>query len=273
MAIEIRPLSPSIGAEILNVDLSKALSRAEADEIVRLWEEHSVLLFRKQNIDDLQHVKFVEHFGTLQHAVFKREDQKAFASHPAVVLISNVRVDGKLIGAAPDGELMFHSDYAYREKPGKASCLYAIEIPSRGGDTLFASSYGAYERLPETLKSKLAGLKGLNVYSTNGKPTEDAQRYVHPIVTTHPGTGRKTVFANRLMTKEIIGLPQNESDALLSELFEIEEQPGLIYAHQWQPGDLVIWDNRSCLHSRTDFDASERRLLRRVSTQGTAPQA
>lgn len=269
--LQSRQLSPYIGAEVLGIDLSQPLNDEIAQAIRDLWEESSVLLFRNQTLTDDDHVRFVELFGTIQQPIFKTAEASVFAKHPSVVLISNVTLDGKLIGAVPNGELLFHSDYAYLEHTGKASCLYSIEVPSSGGDTRFASAYAACDALSSELRERLQSLTALNVYSTDGGHADDARRYVHPMITTHPGTGRKVLFVNRLMTTEIIGLPSEESDGILSQLFDIQEQQKFIYDHHWRPGDLIIWDNRSCLHARTDFDPAERRLLKRVTTQGEIP--
>jgi taurine dioxygenase len=154
--------------------------------------------------------------------------------------------------------------------------LYAIEIPSQGGDTLFANAYTAYETLPEDIKQRLAGRRAFNAYDPDttlrsGNYDNAQQSAWHPAVRTHPATGRKALYVNRLMTREIEGLPREESDAILKLLFDHQEQPKFVYQHVWRPGDILMWDNRCSLHARTDFSAGERRLLRRVTILGEKP--
>jgi taurine dioxygenase len=194
------------------------------------------------------------------------------------MLISNIRENGELIGALPDGEMQFHSDQSYVERPATGSMLYAIEVPSSGGNTLFANTVAAFDTLPERLKTLLEGRLALHSYdfgrSSYSRPSTFSSRgrsYAHPIFRTHPPTGRKALYVNRLLTQSIVDMPQSESDAILNELFEHQEQRTFIYEHVWQPGDLLFWDNRTCLHARTDFSAKERRLLRRVTLLGEKP--
>jgi taurine dioxygenase len=194
------------------------------------------------------------------------------------MLISNIREDGKAIGALPDGEMQFHTDQCHQELPAKASMLYAIEIPRQGGNTLFANAYAAYATLPDDIKRRIEGRRALNAYDYDSAATirgaevpEGAPSYAHPVVRTHPATGRKALYINRLMTRRIEGLPAQESEELLNILFDHQEQPQFIYEHVWRPGDLVMWDNRCTLHARTDFSQGERRLLRRVTILGEKP--
>jgi len=172
----------------------------------------------------------------------------------------------------------FHSDQCHQERPAKASMLYAIEVPSKGGNTLFANAYKAYETLPADIKRRLDGRKALNAYDYDTAATirkaevpEGAPSYAHPVVRTHPVTGRKALYVNRLMTRHIEGLPRRESEDLLLFLFDHQEQPQFIYEHVWRPGDILMWDNRCTLHARTDFGPDERRLLRRVTILGEKP--
>lgn len=272
--LKIRPLSPALGAEIVGVDLSDPLSDAVFNRILEAWHRHLVLLFRGQALSEEEQVRFAERFGPLSRI----HTPQFVKTHPAVMLITNIREDGKPIGALPDGEMQFHSDQCHQERPATGSLLYAIEVPAEGGDTLFANAYLAYEALADEIKARIAGLKALNVYDYDAAPTlrgavlsEDAPSYAHPVVRTHPATGRKALYVNRLMTRRIEGLPEAESEALLEELFTHQERPEFVYAHKWQPGDLLIWDNRCALHARTDFSPAERRLMRRVTLLGEKP--
>jgi taurine dioxygenase len=273
-AVQVRPLSPAIGAEIIGVDLSRPLEDATFARILDAWHQHLVILFRDQQLSEDDQVRFAERFGPPA-----RIHTKQFVTgHPAVMLISNIRKDGKVIGALPDGEMQFHSDQCHQEKPAMASLLYAIEIPKQGGDTLFANGYLAYETLPESVKRRIEGRKAVNAYDYDSAATKrggdvgrEAPSYAHPVVRTHPATGRKALYVNRLMTRRIEGLPAEESDELLTILFDHQEKPEFIYGHVWRPGDLLMWDNRCALHARTDFSAAERRLLRRVTILGEKP--
>jgi taurine dioxygenase len=199
-------------------------------------------------------------------------------THPAVMLISNIREDGKLIGALPDGEMHFHTDQCHQERPAKASMLYSIEVPSQGGNTLFANGYKAYETLPDDIKRRIEGRRALNAYDYDRAATkrgtelaEGVPHYAHPVVRTHPDTGRKALYVNRLMTIRIEGLPADESEELLSFLFDHQERREFVYEHVWQTRELLMWDNRCTLHARTDFSADERRLMRRVTILGEKP--
>jgi taurine dioxygenase len=174
--------------------------------------------------------------------------------------------------------MQFHTDQCHQERPAMASMLYAIEVPRAGGDTLFANCYLAYETLPAAVQARIAGLRALNAYDYDNAATvrgatvrDDAPSCVHPVVRTHPATGRKALYVNRLMTRRIEGLPPDESEELLSLLFDHQEQPQFIYEHVWRPGDLLMWDNRCTLHARTDFSPAERRLMRRVTILGEKP--
>jgi taurine dioxygenase len=159
-----------------------------------------------------------------------------------------------------------------------ASMLYALEVPRTGGNTLFANAYLAYETLPDAVKRRIEGRKALNAYDYDSASTRRGTRlgegipsYWHPIVRTHPATGRKALYVNRLMTVAIEGLSQTESEQLLDMLFDHQEQRQFVYEHVWRPHDLVMWDNRCALHARTDFSAAERRLLRRLTILGEKP--
>jgi taurine dioxygenase len=171
----------------------------------------------------------------------------------------------------------FHSDQCYNEKPANGTFLYAIEIPSEGGDTLFLNMYKAYETLPSALKERVDGKKALNAYLYDSTTRETAEQkldlslhphYTQPIVRTHPDTKRKALYVNRLMTWSVEDVDAGEGKALLNQIFAHIEQDQFIYAHKWRVGDLVLWDNRCTLHARTDFSDKERRLLRRVVISG-----
>jgi len=270
---KVRQLSPALGAEIIGIDLRDPIDKRLKQQFLDTWHQHLVILLRYQTLDEDAQVRFAETFG----APVKNSSGRTFSTNnPSVMLVSNIREDGKPIGALPDGEMHFHTDQCHQAIPAKATMLYAIEVPSRGGNTLFANAYTAYETLPESIKHRIAGRRALNAYTTDttlrSSNYDDAKSSCwHPVVRTHPATGRKALYVNRLMTREIEGLPRKESDALLEKLFTHQEQPRFIYEHVWCPGDILMWDNRCTLHARTDFSAGERRLLRRVAILGEKP--
>jgi taurine dioxygenase len=268
----VRPLSPALGAEITGVDLRNPIDESLKSKLLDAWHEHLVILLRDQILNEDDQVRFAETFGPPAKVTSGRNYSQ---KHPAVMLISNIREDGKPIGALPDGEMHFHTDQCHQERPAKATMLYAIEVPSKGGNTLFANAYAAYEALPDDIKKKIDGRKAFNAYDADSTMrstvTEIARSYWHPAVRTHPATGRKALYVNRLMTREIEGLSSQESEEILNFLFDHQEQPQFIYEHVWRPGDILMWDNRCTLHARTDFDAGERRLLRRVTILGEKP--
>jgi taurine dioxygenase len=273
-ALAVRPLSPALGAEIVGVDLREELDDRTFAQILEAWHRNLVILLRDQELSEADEVRFAERFGP--PAVIHTKEY--VRNHPAVMLISNIREDGKPIGALPDGEMQFHSDQCHQERPAMASLLYAIEVPSKGGNTLFANQYKAYETLPDAIKRRIDSRKALNAYDYHTAAMKRGTRlaegvpcYAHPVVRTHPATGRKALYVNRLMTIRIEGIPERESDELLDLLFDHQERRELVYEHVWLPGDLLMWDNRCVLHARTDFSPNERRLMRRVTILGEKP--
>lgn len=266
--VRTRPLNDAIGVEILGVDARDDLSRETIEAIRDAWRANCIILLRGQTLDEAAQVKFAQGFGELGKVLHAHEGR---TSLPGVMYISNIRENGKLIGALPDGEMYFHSDQCYIENPSVGTMLYAMEVPSKGGDTIFANMFAAYDALPNELKQKIEGRTALNVYDyvnaatvRGSKVQEGVPSFAHQMVKTHPGTGRKALYFNRLMTNHIVGMDRAESDALLALLFDHQEQERFIYRHVWKPGDVILWDNRSTLHARSDFDASERRLMRRT---------
>jgi taurine dioxygenase len=269
-----RPLSPALGLEVLGVDLRNPIGTELAAQLEDVWHRGLVILLRGQDLTEEDEVRFAECFGELARTL----NVHATGKHPATMLISNIRKDGKPIGALPDGEMQFHTDQCYIERPAKGSMLYAIEVPSVGGNTLFANAYMAYETLPDEVKRRIDGRKAINAYDyanasvkRGTKLGESVPHYSHPVVRTHPATGRKALYVNRLMTLAIEDLPEAESDELLNVLFDHQEQRQFVYEHVWRVGDILMWDNRCTLHARTDFSSAERRLMRRVTMLGEKP--
>lgn len=277
-AFDISKLEAPIGAEIVGLDLRRKLTHEDVSAVLRAWYEYQVVVIRDQELSPQQLVEFTRHLGEPGVPRMPSQAVRDIIPDlpPEVMVVSNVRIDGKPLGLAHDGEMWFHSDMCYVETPHRATMLYAVDLPSTGGDTLFADMYAAYDNLSLDIRDRLKGMTALQVhdYKRTERPGVDLDltkvgNYAHPVFVTHPKTGKKAVYVNRLMTARIEGLEKAESDSLLEELFAITEDPAIVYAHIWQPGDLVIWDNRCITHARTDFPANERRLLHRTTLVGT----
>ena len=270
---QVKPLSDALGAEIIGIDLSQPLDEATAHAVEEAWHDHLVLVFRNQTLSNDDQVRFCRHYGDLEEV---RTGKYANEEMKHTMMITNV-TDTGLMTALENGDMWFHSDQCYYEIPCKASTLYAMEIPSVGGNTLFANCYTAWETLPTDLREKLDGVKGHHIYDYAGNPLKrgdnidpNAPQYLHPVARTHPATERKALYVNRLMTDYIDGMPGEESDKILAQLFAHSEETRFVYEHIWQVGDFVIWDNRCSMHARTDFDPNERRMMRRITVKGEA---
>ena len=273
MPIDVVPLTPKIGAEIRGVDLRDDLDEETVAAIRNAWLEHAVVLFRDQDLGKDDQVRFTTQFGNV--GILARPKQYRTSGHDdmpdGMMLISNVRENGEPIGALPDGEMMFHHDMLHADIPHTATLLYAVEIPSIGGNTLFASGYAAYDTLPEDVRAPLEGQKAFHHYNYgsvqkgDGKGTPAYSKSVHPVFRTHSETGRKAIYVNRLMTEGIVDMPTEQSSALLERLFDHSERAEFVYEHIWRTGDLLMWDNRCSMHARTDFPGGERRLLWRTT--------
>src|SRR5260370_2380351 len=192
-----------------------------------------------------------------------------------MLVVTNSKVDGRPIGACGEGEFWFRIDSRYTPRPYKYTFLHALELPSTGGNTLFGNMYKAYEAVHSALREKLKGKKALHIHEY--KRAEKANlaadiggipHFHHPVFITHPETGRKTLFVDRLMTARIEGFDAHESDAILEQLYEIGERREFIFEHVWKLGDFLMWDNRCTIHARTDFPNGQRRLRRRCTVEG-----
>ncbi len=274
--IDVIPLSEHVGAEIRGVDFSKEVDPALRDEIYAAWLKHLVLVVRDQELTAEDQRRFTLMFGDIQPPR-SRPGQRD--PNNAVMWIANATIDGQR-GELPEGDMQFHADQCYYENPAKGAVLYGIEIPSKGGNTLFSSTYAAYESLSAELRARAAQMQVLFLYdyekNANRKAPSNwtgAPRYVHPAVILHPETRRRCLLVNRLMADSVVGLPRAESDRIIEDLCLASEKPEHIYEHVWRPGDLLIWDNRCTLHARTDFDPAERRVLRRLAIRGERPIA
>ncbi len=275
--VEFRKLSVHTGAEILGVNLANPMPHETADEINRIFVDHCVILFRDQKLTQEELVRATANFGEPAEYDLPKEHRtdEEMKQLPEIMMVTNIRKDGKPIGALPDGEMWFHHDMIHNQNPHKATLLYALEVPSWGGNTLFSNLFEAYETLPQDIKNKVEGRMAINAFNygaqfkgdPNAAPTR--RHATHPAIRLHEERQRKAIYMDRLMTQEIVGLPEAESNALLERIFDHIENRELIYEHQWRKADVLMWDNRSSIHARTDFPAGEVRLMWRTTLKGT----
>jgi taurine dioxygenase len=279
------PTGAALGAELRGVDLRR-IDEAGFAAIHRAWLAHSVLLFRGQSLDDADLIAFSRRFGTLDLAPIQETGRRFVEGRPEIYIVSNViGADGEPIGSLGAGEAVWHTDMSYLPLPPKMSLLYALEVPPSGGETGFCTLYGAYDSLPAALKHRIDGMqiKHDGTYNSGGylrqgvTATDDPRRSpgaVHPLVCTHPETGRRALYLGRRRNAYLPGLSLDESEALLDALWQHATRPALAWYHDWRVGDLVMWDNRCTLHRRNAFHPGTRRVMHRTQVQGdTRPSA
>jgi taurine dioxygenase len=277
--MQVTPLSKALGAEITGLDLRAPLDDATVKTIRDAFDQHIFVVFRAQELSEDDQVRAASYFGKVhvrRRPVTTRDPGGAFDT--PFMLVTNIVENGKAIGVFGDGEMWFHHDTSYYPEPHRATLLYAMKLPSWGGNTCFSNMYQAYENIPRVLRDRLEGCKVLQVHDYKRRErldldTVDLNRVRHfsqPIFITHPATGRKALYVSRLMSAQIEGLSRDESDAALEQLFAIAENPAIVYEHQWRLGDLVIWDNWCSIHARKDFPREEPRLMRRLTIEGQA---
>jgi taurine dioxygenase len=279
------PLQPDrcFGAEVADVDL-RNVSKVDFELIHQAWIDHQVILFRNQTISDRDLIAFARRFGDLDHAPVQENGQRIANGMPEIYVVSNVIENGVAIGSLGAGEAVWHTDMSYLPAPPKASMLYALEIPPTGGDTSFCDMYTAFETMPAALRNRALGLrvKHDGTYNSGGyvrqgvTPTDDPRRApgtLHPLVCTHPESGRRMLYLGRRRMAWIEGLDLPESEALLDEIWTHATTPDNGFTHRWQVGDLVLWDNRCTMHRRDPFDDATRRVMHRTQVKGSAPPA
>jgi taurine dioxygenase len=279
---QVVPSGCALGADVVGVDLRQALDAATLEAVRQAWTAHKVLRFRGQHGLTLEAlIAFSRNFGTLDaRPIASTEMGKAFdGDYPEITVISNVVVDGKPIGGLGADESVWHADMTYNPLPPKASALYAVEIPPAGGNTQFCDMERAYATLPESTRQRIEGLTCVHDASRNStgqlrmgfEDITDPRRTVgavHPVVRRHPDSGRRSLFLGRRRAAYLTGLPLEESEALLDELWAHASRPEFAWTQVWQLGDLVLWDNRCTMHRRDAFDPATRRLLWRTQVTG-----
>tara|TARA_Y100001960_G_scaffold330263_2_gene423819 strand:- start:438 stop:1274 length:837 start_codon:yes stop_codon:yes gene_type:complete len=277
--MKIRPLSEALGAEILGIDLSRPIDEPTFKTIHLAFLDHSVILFRDQCFTPEQHIAFSRRFGNLTIHVF---DQFLLPKYPEILRVTNKRKNGAFIGLADAGKY-WHSDLAYMKRPSLGSILYSLEVPPKGGNTLFANMTQAYNKLTKTLKTRLEDLTAINRVAEGRRNSADGRirmskaqlaktpDVIHPIVRRHPETGRKSLYISESHTDLVVGMDKNESQMLIRELIEHATQPNNIYTHHWCAHDVLMWDNRCTMHRVEAYDRRRCRYMHRTTIEGDVP--
>ena len=288
--LQIVPIKAALGAEIRGVDLTR-LDEPAFRTVHEAWLQHVLLVFRGQKLLAADLVNLVRRFGTPvsssnlhQRNLDERAANQLYNLPAEVTVVSNLQESGKSIGILGDGEVVWHSDFSFKEKPTAARMLVAMEVPpqERGGNTFFLNAYAAFDALSEDMKKHISGktIKQANIIDTAmklrpGASLSDDVRATpgpsHPIISTQPDTGYNALFLGRRHGAYVNGFSLEESEALLNELWTHCTQPRFCYEHRWLAGDVVIWDNRSSLHRRDAFDPSSRRVLYAAQVEGHRP--
>jgi taurine dioxygenase len=276
--ISVTPLSAHTGAEITGVDLRSPVDGETRDRLNQAFRDYAVVAVRDQQLRAAQFLEAMKIFGDI---FWQHNPRFAVPECPQVHYISNQdTLDDGRVYIPGEG---YHTDHSNDIEPPKATALHAVKLPKSGGDTQFVNMYEAYEALPEALKERIDYLQARHVYQSRHSErklpqlTEERKRIasesvVHPLVRTHPETGRKALYINPIRIEEIIGMPEPEALALLDELLEHATQEKFQYRHKWKAGDVVIWDNRCLLHKANgDYPVSEVRYLYRLMLQGERP--
>lgn len=285
MPIPVTKCDAALGAEI-GFDLSGPIDDATFAELERLFHDNIVVFFRGQTLSNERHIEFSRRFGELEIHIVKKY---LLPGYPEILLVSNIKnAAGEHIGLA-DAGFTWHSDVSYRRNPSRCSLLYAKEVPHDAnggvlGDTVFANCIAAYEALPASMKRRLDGLKAIHRYSARRR-VENSPRpqltraqldatpdIAHPIVRTHPHTGRKAIYVTAGECVGIEGMPQDEAVDLIAELDAHCVRAEFCYRHRWQAGDLVMWDNATAMHlAICDYALPQRRLMHRTTVIGSEP--
>ena len=274
--VQLRPLNGEFGVEALGVDASAPLDAATARALRDAFERHRILVLRGQRMPPAAHIAFSRHFGELEIHVL---DEYHKAEYPEIFELSNIGPDGKPNAVHPDlGTLFWHTDASWQSSPALATLLYAEQVPRDGGHTLFADMIGAYEAFGPADRERFRGLSVVHdLHVSRMKagysgmtPEQRAKRppVVHPLVRVHPPSGRKAIFLGS-HGQEIQGMQDLASRGLIERIMSHAVEPRFVYEHVWQPGDIVMWDNRATMHRATEYDtALEPRVVRRTVVKG-----
>lgn len=280
--VTIVPCSPVIGAEIQGIDIGQDLSAETARALTEAWHTHLVLLFRGQEITPEQHIAFSAYFG-LPQSPNRTSSTPLTEKYPEIIEVMNVDMDKKRIDhSLGSAEAFWHTDMSYKPIPPLGSALYSREIPPSGGNTCVSNMYLAYDDLVPEMRAEIEGKTAVHDASRNSagvlrpdfKDEQDPQKTPgphHPLIRTHPDTGRKALFLGRRPYSYVPGLALEASEDLLDRLWAHATQDKYAWCHQWQVGDLLLWDNRCAMHRRDPFDMSHRRVMHRTQIAGSRP--
>ena len=276
MMLETRSLHPTLAQEVIGLKLWERQDEETVAALRALYAQYGVLVFRRQALSEAELAAFCALFGPLERTV--RSDW-ASPAVPEVTVLSNLKDGlGRAIGGLGDGELQWHSDQSYMEKPATGAALYALELPPEGGETFWVDLRAAYTRLPRTLRAAITGKRGIFDYTkrlagygreVDQQISEEARRQTplvtHALVRAHPETGDRSLYLDSTTTVGIDYMDTASALALLDEVYEAATRDEFVYAHQWQVGDLLLWDNGFTMHRRTPFDPGARRLMKRMT--------
>ena len=283
--LDITPFDGPLGARVTGIDLARPVDAETAATLASAWAEHLLLVYPNQSLNDDQLIAFTRVFGALDPPGPNPYGGPILPAHPEINVISNVVEGGRPIGNLGAGEAIWHGDMTYTEMPPRGSVLQALELPPEGGNTYFANMYLACESLDAELKARIAPLTCIHdaTYNSAGMmrtgytdvtDPREAPGARHPLVISHPGTGRACLFLGRRRNACITGMPLEESEVLLDRLWAHATQDAFATAHVWSQGDVLMWDNFATLHRRDAFDEASRRILHRTQIKGdTIPAA
>jgi taurine dioxygenase len=295
MTLSVTPLSDALGARIEGLDLSRPVSAGTFEDILHAWYRHLVLVFPDQSLSNEQHIEFSRRFGTLEIHPSRKHILK---DYPEILLLTNRRDEDGNYVSLRDGGTVWHSDLSYMARPSLGSLLYSLDVPADGGDTEWANMYAAYEALPPALADRIQGLKAVHQFDQEANPrlnrppdladgdadthtmwskkTADVKARtpdsIHPVVRTHPETGKKALFVSRRFTIAMVDMDAAEGEALLLELFDYAERPANVYRHRWTRGELILWDNRCTTHlACAGVPDDQLRTMQRTTVRGEVP--
>jgi len=282
---ERRPVHPTLGTEITDLDL-KTVTADEASRITHLFDEHAAVLFRGQDLEPGDLIRFSRFFGTLDPAPVNEKGRTVVDGYPELYVVSNIKDgDGRELGSLGAGEAAWHTDMSYIERPPRASLLYAVEIPDFGGDTWLAGMGAALDDMPAALRNRIEGrrIKPDGTYNSGGYLRQGMEAdddpmtcpgTYHPAICRHPGSGRDVLYLGRRRNAYVEGLALADSETLLDDLWAHATDARFTYRHRWRVGDVLMWDNRATLHRRDAFDPAARRYMLRTQIAGSnRPQA
>ena len=282
--ITVTPIDSALGADVSGVDLRAPIAPEVFAQIRQAWSQHLVLRFRGQRLSDPELLAFSRLFGELDPPGPNPYGKPFLADFPEINVISNVKVGGQPIGNLGDGEAIWHNDMSYIETPPRGAMLHALSLPESGGDTYWANMYLAYERLPARLRERIGGRSAIHdaTYNSAGmmrkgmQPVSDPRQAPgahHPLVISHPESGRPALFLGRRRNSYILGLELQESEDLLDELWAHAGRPEFTMRQVWQIDDLLLWDNLATLHRRDSFDPDAQRIMHRTQIKGHGVKA